>query len=146
MLPFVLLAVSILSYLLIFRYPLLRRRRILAQPFPEAWKQVLCRKISFFDRLQIHEQQQLKDMIRLFLADKQFHGCGGLQITDEIRVTVAAEACLLLLNRKTTLYEKLQHILVYPDAFTNNREQYNEDGTVSNHMRGLLGTQWDTHT
>ena len=53
----------------------------------------------------------------MFLAEKRFEGCGGLEITDEIQVTIAAHACILLLHRKTDYYPGLKTILVYPDAF-----------------------------
>ncbi len=53
----------------------------------------------------------------IFLAEKRFEGCAGLEITDEMRVTIAAHACLLLLHRKTDYYPGLKTILVYPDAF-----------------------------
>ena len=74
--------------------------------------------------------RQLQEMIRLFLAGKKFYGCNGLQLNDDIRVTIAAEACLLLLNRNTGIYPRLKHILVYPDAFQANHPSYNPDGTV----------------
>ena len=62
-------------------------------------------------------QLQLKQHIQVFIAEKDFVGCNGIQITDEIKVTIAAQACLLLLNRKTNYYPKLKTILVYPSAF-----------------------------
>lgn len=76
-----------------------------------AWLGIVTRKICFFEKLQPAEQQQLLELIHLFIADKQYFGCGGLQITDEIRLTIAAEACLLLLNRTTAVYPGLQYFL-----------------------------------
>ena len=55
--------------------------------------------------------------MQVFLDEKRFEGCGGLEITDEIRVTIAAQACVLLLHRETDFYPKLQSILVYPHAY-----------------------------
>src|SRR5690606_32607622 len=133
-----LLLLIIVITLLILLYPHWKRRRILAQPFPAAWHAIVLEKIPFFHRLGKSEQQQLLYLIRLFIADKHFHGCGGLVIDDEIRVTIAAEASLLLLNRKTGIYPRLKHILVYPYAFSTIHEEYNTDGTVSVLPRGLL--------
>lgn len=123
-------------------YPGWRDRRILKKPFPESWESIVAKRLPFLHRLEEAEQRQLYDLIRLFLAKKQFHGCGGLQINDDIRVTIAAEACLLLLNRHTGLYPALKHILVYPDAFKTERQQHNSDGTVSQGAKGLLGESW----
>ena len=78
----------------------------------------------------------------MFLAKKNFYGCGGLEINDEIRLTIAAEACLLLLNRKTDVYPGLRHILVYPHAFKTEHQQHNPDGTVSELEGGMLGESW----
>ncbi|WP_267238546.1 zinc-dependent peptidase, partial [Vibrio vulnificus] len=62
-------------------------------------------------------QLQLKRLIQVFLGEKAFFGCQGQIITDEVRVTIAAQACLLLLNRQTDFYPNLRQILVYPEAF-----------------------------
>ncbi len=55
--------------------------------------------------------------MQVFLAEKHFEGCGGLQLTDEIRVTIAAQACLLLLHRATDYFPRLSSILVYPSTY-----------------------------
>jgi len=60
----------------------------------------------------------LQDNIKIFIAEKNFEGCGGLAMTDEIRVTIAAYACILLLNRRHDFYPRLQSILVYPDSYS----------------------------
>jgi len=62
-------------------------------------------------------KKELKGHILVFLSEKIFEGCAGLKITDDIRVTIAAQACILLLNRKPTYYPKLYTILVYPSAY-----------------------------
>ena len=142
MTAFITLFIIIGVVLVSLYYPGWRRKRILAKVFPVEWLAILERRLPFFYKLSNTEQQQLKNLIQLFLADKKFYGCNGLVINDDIRVTIAAEACLLLLNRPTSVYSSLQHILVYPDAFQTTHEQYNADGTVSQGMRGLLGESW----
>ncbi len=123
-------------------YPSWHRKRILSKPFPESWHKIILRRLPFFEKLRNNEQEQLKGLIQLFLAKKQFFGCNGLEINDDIKVTIAAEACLLLLNRKTSVYSRLKYILVYPTAFKTGHEHYNTDGTVSHGIRGLLGESW----
>jgi MtfA peptidase len=134
---------SIIIAVLIYIYPGWRDKRILKQAFPERWFVILNRQLPYFYKLTEDEQNQLKDLILLFIVKKKFYGCGGLTINDNIRVTIAAEACLLLLNRKISVYPRLKHILVYPDAFETDHQQHNDDGTVSNGSRGLLGESWN---
>ncbi len=63
-------------------------------------------------------KNELKSLAMLFLEEKEFEGCGGLEMSDEIRVTIAGEACMLLLNRnKTDCFPGLNTILVYPHAY-----------------------------
>ena len=95
----------------------LRRRRILSRPFPTAWRRILKINFPIYNRLPDRFKAELESCIQVFIAEKNFEGCGGLEITDEIAVTIAAQACLLLLNRKLSYYPKLSSILVYPSAF-----------------------------
>jgi len=94
-----------------------RRNRLRSQPFPESWVTVLQRNVPHYRRLSKAEQQELEGDIQVFVAEKNFEGCGGLEMTDEIRVTIAAYASILLLNRPHDYYPRLQSILVYPDAY-----------------------------
>ena len=94
-----------------------RRRRLRAQPFPAAWREILGRRVPYFRLLPRDLQAQLEEHIQVFVAEKRFIGCGGLAISDEVRVTIAAQACLLILNRKSDYYPNLRQILVYPGAF-----------------------------
>ncbi|MES2606987.1 MAG: zinc-dependent peptidase, partial [Pseudomonadota bacterium] len=139
----ILLAIVVLSGLWLFAWPRWRRKWLLAKPFPPAWHAIIQRRMPFYGKLQRAEQQQLRDLIRLFVADKKYFGCDGLQITDEIRVTIAAEACLLLLNRDTEVYAGLRYILVYPYAFQVPHQALNADGTVRAYSEGRLGESWE---
>ena len=94
-----------------------RRRRLRARDFPPEWRSIIGRNFSMFRRLPPEDQTELLGHVRVFLAEKLFEGCGGLEITDEIRVTIAAQACMLLLHRKTDYFPQLVTILVYPSAY-----------------------------
>src|SRR5204863_1969290 len=95
-----------------------RRRRLRARPFPKQWLTLIQRHVVFFHRLSASDHAELLGHVQVFLAEKRFEGCGGFAITDEIRVTIAAQACLLLLHRSTDYYPKLTSILVYPAGYT----------------------------
>ncbi|HEX5052210.1 MAG TPA: M90 family metallopeptidase [Planctomycetota bacterium] len=93
-----------------------RRRELLAAPFPAEWLPILQR-LPFYRHLDERGQQRLRDDLRVLIAEKQWEGCGGLVLTDEIRVTIAAQASLLLLDIEHEYYADVQAILVYPSAY-----------------------------
>ena len=94
-----------------------RRRWLRAQPFPKESLRIIELNIPFFQRLSAADQAELLGHIQVFLAEKRFEGCGGLELTDEICVTIATQACLLLLHRKTDYFPRLLTILVYPSTY-----------------------------
>ncbi|HEV2642382.1 MAG TPA: M90 family metallopeptidase [Candidatus Elarobacter sp.] len=94
-----------------------RRNRLRAKPVPPRWRAIVERNVAIFRRLPPDDQSELLGHMQVFLAEKHFEGCGGLRLTDEIRVTIAAQACLLLLHRDTDYYPQLISILVYPSEY-----------------------------
>src|SRR5207247_10152771 len=94
-----------------------RREKVRAQPFPAAWRFVLGEKFPLYTRLSESDRRELEGHVQVFLAEKRFEGCGGLNITDEVRVVIAAQACLLLLHRETDYYPTLRSILIYSETF-----------------------------
>src|SRR4029453_861696 len=100
-----------------------RRERLRALPLPAAWKRIIERNVSVYSRLPPQDRRELCGHTQVLLAEKHFEGCGGLQLTDEIRVTIAAQASVLLLHRETDYYPKLKSILVYPTAYVVSEER-----------------------
>jgi len=95
-----------------------RRQDVMKKPFPEKWNKILLANIPVFKHFPARLQLELKSLTLLFLDEKDFEGCGGLEITDEIKVTIAGEACMLLLNRNLSeCFPHLHTILVYPHAY-----------------------------
>ncbi len=119
-----------------------RRRQLAAQPFPAAWREILKRNVPLVRSLPADLQLKLKKSIQIFVGEKNFIGCGGLRITDEIRVTVAAQACLLVLGHQAYFYPKVHEILVYPDAFVVNRVYTDSVGVLQNQSQVLSGESW----
>jgi Mlc titration factor MtfA (ptsG expression regulator) len=101
-----------------------RRARLRARPVPPAWRAILEHNLPVFTRLTREDQAELLGLTQVFLAEKHFEGVGGLELTDEIRVTIAGQACLLLLHRDTDYYPDLVSILVYPSGYTANEERH----------------------
>ena len=119
-----------------------RRRRLAAQPFPADWSAIIERNVPYYLRLSPEDQRELHGHIQVFLAEKRFEGCGGLAITDEIRVTIATYACVLLLHRETDYYPLLVTILVYPHPFVVSRYEAGPDGHVTESLQTLAGESW----
>src|SRR5205823_11952480 len=113
-----------------------RRRRLRARPFPKEWLTLVQRHVVFFHKLSASDRAELLGHIQVFLAEKRYDGCGVISITDEVRVTIAAQACLLLLHRRTDYFPGLLTILVYPLTYMAEQkrqvaEHLWEEGTVS---------------
>lgn len=119
-----------------------RRRRLRARPLPEAWQAVIDRNVPHGRLLSKADREQLNGHARVLLAEKHFEGCGGLELTDEIRVTIAAQASLLLLNRETDYYPKLSSILVYPARYVAETTRRLPDGTVVEGDEIRAGESW----
>lgn len=94
-----------------------RRAAALAELFPAEWDGYLHENFAHWKYLTGDEQTRMRDLIRVFIKEKYWEGCGGLRLTDEIQVTIAAQACLLLLNIKHDYYPALKTILVYPSGY-----------------------------
>jgi hypothetical protein len=143
------LAVVLLAALLLVaaiaggpRWRAWRRQAWASRPFPAAWRGVLRRRVPLYRQLPPDLQQQLRRRILVFLAEKPFLGCAGLEVTDEMRVTIAAHACLLRLNRGGALFPELKQILVYPGAFLVDRVHAAPGGVLREQRRALAGESW----
>ncbi|NQV68936.1 MAG: zinc-dependent peptidase [Pseudohongiella sp.] len=123
-------------------WPGYRLQRIQNKAFADNWLQILRRRLPFYPSLPVNAQQRLQNLIKVFLHDKHFVGCGGQIIDDDIRVTIAAQACLLILNRTDNPYQDLNSVLVYPSTFVTTREVRDEQGLVSTNHTALLGESW----
>lgn len=119
-----------------------RRQRLRNRPFPKEWLDILRRKVPYYRLLPADLQAQLRGHMQVFIAEKKFIGCAGLRIHDDMRVTIAAQACLLILNRKTDYYPNLERILVYPGAFRVKKQEIDDAGVMSEYQDELSGESW----
>ena len=120
-----------------------RRERLLAAPFPEAWLGIVRRAAPVYMRLPTNRQELLRNTIRIFIAEKEFVGCGGLEITDEIKVTVAAGASLLLLGMpRLDVFPRLREVIIYPHDWTDTVEAVGPDGRRYQIHNPRAGEAW----
>ena len=121
-----------------------RRKKIVARPFPPDWLPIVEKNIPRFQALPAEDRRELLKDILIFLTEKNFEGCGGLSLTDEIRVTIAAQACLLLLHRKNDDYPRLQSILVYPSAYRVDGKKVSSGGFIREGPEIRAGESWSS--
>jgi len=91
-----------------------RRKKLLAEPFPAAWLEVLEQNVGHYALLPAELQQRLRDATRILVAERTFVGASGLVVTDEMKVTVAAQAALLLLGGHDYYFDRMSEIYLYP--------------------------------
>jgi Mlc titration factor MtfA (ptsG expression regulator) len=139
-----LVAVAVLAWLTVGpSFAARRRREALARPLPEDFVVHIERNVPARRRMPAQLRARHDSLVSAFLAEKQFVGCNGLIVTDEIRATIAALACLLVLGRRGH-YDELHSILVYPSAFWVEDEVEDEAGVVEKRRRVLSGEAWES--
>jgi len=120
-----------------------RRRKLKDKPFPMEWEDLLNRNVSFYKVLSARDQEELKNRIKIFIHEKQFEGCASVSITDEIRITVAAQACLMLLGDISDYYPKARSILIYPDSYVARvKNQPRNSFVVTEGYESRIGEAW----
>lgn len=114
------------------------------EPFPDAWHQILLVNVPYYKHLPKKERQKLQGLIHIFIDEKSFEGCGGLEIKDEIKITIAAQACILLLGQDdiTSFYPDLRSILVYPHQYFARVKSQNPDGVIREGTENRWGESW----
>jgi Mlc titration factor MtfA (ptsG expression regulator) len=105
-----------------------RRNKLFLKSLPADWIQILEENVSIYSLLPQDLRQELHGRINIFLDEKEFIGCAGLQISDEIRITIAGNACILLLKRDKHCFPWFTTILVHPDTYVAKEVKY--DGMV----------------
>jgi Mlc titration factor MtfA (ptsG expression regulator) len=121
-----------------------RREKLKAAPFPPDWSRILLERFPLYQRLPDADRKELQGHIQVFLAEKKLEGCGGLEITEEMKVCIAAQACLLLLHRNTDYYPGLRSILVYPTAYFAKTTRHVGVGVMEERFDSRLGEAWDS--
>lgn len=119
-----------------------RRARLRKRPFPPLWRALIEENVPLYRQFSPEERQRLQGHLQVFLAEKQFIGCQGLQVTEEMRVIVAAIASLLLLNERGTYFPKLKSILIYPDAYVVTQPTANGPYVIEERQETRLGESW----
>jgi len=122
----------------------LSRAEVLAEPFPEEYRELIAQRLPLLRHLNTEERTKLEALIRILVSEKTFEGAGGLELSDEMRVVIAARACLLVLHRVKLdgpLFPELDTIIVYPSTYRV-RHSRQEGYVVIEEGEARLGESW----
>jgi len=111
-------------------------------PIPDALWRSVTGKLRFLDHLSIDECARLHALSSAFLAEKEFTAAGGLELSDEICLSIAVQGCLPILNLGLDWYRGWQGVIVYPDEFVIPREIVDSDGVVHRYDEVAAGEAW----
>ena len=140
----ILLVVAVVSVRAITRRR--RRKQWMQMRLHEDDRALLVKDFPLFDRLPDILRNELEGLMHVFMAEKSFEACGGLdEVAGHMRRVIAAQACLLLLNRKHDFYRNLRSILLYPSAYKAKNEHGGDDVRLGESWTsGSLILAWDS--
>jgi len=119
------------------------RQKLMVEQLPSEYLEILEKHVALYSILPEKLKKELHGRIAIFLDEKEFEGCGDLEMTARVKVTVAAFACMLLLNKNFDYYPSLNSILVYPDAYVASNSKTSLGGvTVVQKESARLGESW----
>jgi Mlc titration factor MtfA (ptsG expression regulator) len=128
-----------------------RRAKILAEPFPPEWLAML-HAVGHYHVLSEPDQRKLRNSVQIIIAEKEWEGCRGLELTDAMRVTIAAFAAILILGMDDYYFDEVATILVYPNAYIVKEERALAGGATMEeesdrlgeaHYRGPIILSWE---
>ena len=132
---------AIVAWFVILQSRRYQREKLFQKPLPPGWIRILEKHVPLYALLPGDLRQTLHGCINLFLGEKEFIGCAGMEITDEVRLTIAGNACILLLKQDNPRYTGFTSILVYPETYVANEIRY--DGLVEVHQQtARAGESW----
>ena len=123
-----------------------QRDKLMSRKFPKEWKKYLLSNVPLFARLPDDLKRQVEGHTQILLNEKVFEGHNGLNMTDEIRVTIAGQASFLLLNQKGFYPETLRSVIVYPSTYKTRTVKTGLGGLHTESEQSVLGQSWGTGT
>lgn len=119
-----------------------RRQRLLAEPFPEAWRRAIERDVRLWAGVPADAKPKLEDDLRCFVAERSWEPCGGLELTEPMCAVIAAQACILTLGRSVDAFDHVRSVLVYPHTYWVPDVYEDEAGVVTEEMDEREGEAW----
>lgn len=135
---------ALIGWILFSAWRTRQRASRFSEPFPPEWRSLLRHSVPLYQRMPSELRAKLEPVVRAFLHDVEFIGCNGLVVTDDMRLTVAAQACLLVVARDPHAYASLHSVLLYPEEFVVKETDQDDDGIVHEGESVLSGQSVDT--
>lgn len=124
-----------------------RRRELRETPLSEAQWSVLDDAIPMLRGLGEEARARLAGLVQIFLDEKHFEGGRGFEVTEDMKLIIAAEACLLLTHRSEEVpYPELVNVIVYEDAWRTKKRQHMGGGVTLESDGANLGESWSVDT
>ncbi|QDT26113.1 Protein MtfA [Gimesia panareensis] len=120
-----------------------RRRKILATPMPAHWKPFLDQHIAPLSRLTSAQRELLYQRVQIFIKEKYWEGCNGFEVTEEVQLLIAGQACLLTVGFASDCFDRLGTVLVYPDTYVAKETLVNSIGVMTEGTSFRLGEAWN---
>lgn len=118
----------------------------LREELPQRWQRILDERVPLLARLDEATRDRLYRCVQQFLREKRFEGVKGQRINEEVKLTIAAQACLLHLDLEGPLFPKLRAIVVYPEAYVADEVDRQQDGVEIEGVQVRAGESWDHGT
>lgn len=119
-----------------------KRRRLVAKPFPADWEDILAINATFLKSFDGQQQARIRHSIQILVAEKNWEGCGGLSVTDEHRVTIAAQIARMTVHFDAEFFDAVLSILIYPSAYLAKSQTQLTGGVIVEGSSGRLGEAW----
>jgi Mlc titration factor MtfA (ptsG expression regulator) len=121
-----------------------RRARVLRRHAvdEELWRTTVM-QYPFTRSLSVPELERLRELVTLFLHEKGIHGAGGMVVREDVRIAIAIQACILILNLGLDYYRGWIEVIVYPDEFVAEREFVDEAGVTHTIEEPMTGESWE---
>lgn len=119
-----------------------RRKKILSSPMPGHWEGILDQNVRQLSRLTLQQRALLFQRVQIFVQEKYWEGCNGFEITEEVKLTIAGQACLMTLGFAKDCFDQLKTILVYPDTYAATENFQNSIGVLTEGTSFRLGESW----
>jgi len=120
-----------------------KRARILAEPFPDEWLEAIERDVALWRAVPEASRPRLLDDARLFIAERYWEPCGGIELTPSMCAVIAVQACVLTLGRSVDAFDHVRSILVYPTAYRAPDVWEDESGIVTEELDDRDGEAWE---
>ncbi|MEZ6107820.1 MAG: zinc-dependent peptidase [Pirellulaceae bacterium] len=119
-----------------------RRKRIASRDFPAAWLSILETNVDHYPRLGAAAREHVRRYVQLFVTERHWEGCNGLTLTDEIRVTIAAQVAVMMQGYPDVLFDRVPSILVYPTSYKAQGRRMGPGGLVLEGQEHREGEAW----